>query len=292
MELERLPDHAVQPDAAAEARLRVERLAHQRVREGEAVDDRSLNDEPRVERSLDRRQRLLGLIDDRLDHVKPELLSRDRRRDEHLPHVLAEPPDAPPDDLAHALGVSEAAQQHLRRLARVLGVRGGELPGELGARNGLPPVASWMLRTSSGVASPASRAATSPAIPISGSPPSWIRRVNGSRRRSASRSASSGAVAGPTSRCVPTTSSGAAARSAHQVAQEQRRRLVGPVQVVDDQQQRPRGRRAAQRRGDRLEQLLAVGRRVGRLALVERRAVAHGLGQRLERDQAVLVGRP
>ena len=95
-ELQRLAHAAVQAHAPARARLRVQRLAHERVGEGEAVDHRLLDDEPRVDRALDRGQGLLRLVHDRLDDVQAELLAGDRRGDEHLPHVLAEPPHAAP----------------------------------------------------------------------------------------------------------------------------------------------------------------------------------------------------
>ena len=84
------------------------------------------------------------------------------------------------------------------------------------------------------------------------------------RRRSASVSASSPGTSASVSRKVATSSMRASAAGAGQVAEQEQRRRVGPVAVLEHQQQRAAGADAAEQVGDRGVQAMALGVGVGR----------------------------
>ena len=65
---------------------------------------------------------------------------------------------------------------------------------------------------------------------------------------------------------------------ARQMAQQQQRRAVGPVQVVEHEQQRAAGRDLAEQPGDGLEQAVAVGLRIAGLGRPELGQPAAELG--------------
>ena len=127
--LERLGDAAVQPHAPCVAQARVQRLADQRVREGQPVGVVGRREQPRgdgaVEHVDDGAPRRLGRV---LEQRGPERLAGDRREREDLPRLLAEPRHAPHDDLAHALRDHQLVERP-PRIAR-LGEHAQHLPQE------------------------------------------------------------------------------------------------------------------------------------------------------------------
>ena len=114
----------------------VQRLAHQRVREHEAVDVvLDLADQPGVDRLLQGGDEPLDrLVDQRLEHLQPEL-APDHRRDRQRPASvsLVEPREPPRDHLLDALGHAE------RRRPR----------SSSSTKNGLPSVSACRRRDAS-----------------------------------------------------------------------------------------------------------------------------------------------
>jgi hypothetical protein len=153
----------VQPGAPAGAQSLVERAADQRVREGELVGERApLGDQPGVQRVVKGvEDRLGGERESALEEVDVELPTRDGRRTQHLQRAGLQLPEPRTDGAPHALGHDELvgvrgpvghAAEHLAQEERVaLGLvdqpldQGGRRVGEacrdqLGGLRGSQPM--------------------------------------------------------------------------------------------------------------------------------------------------------
>ncbi len=134
-ELERLGDTAVQAQPAARDRAFVQRLAHERVAEREAVDLLGiLDDQPGLHRRLERVDQLvlLTLGRDRLERRQSEVVAEHGRQRQRLQRVARQLIQALADDALDG-------DRHARAL---LAPRGEGLRSSSSMNNGLPPVSS------------------------------------------------------------------------------------------------------------------------------------------------------
>ena len=257
---DRLAHARVQPRAAQRRQAVVERRPHQRVRERVAPDPPvDLLEHLRVDRLVERGDELVaGQRPERLEQPVVDL-APDHRGDLHrLARRRRQPRDPPRRDLAHAGGdarVLEVAAEAARALAQVaddlldeervalgLGVqRGDELGrGRLGPERG-HQLADLRLREAAQRHLGEHRLAPQ-------------RGDDGRERVVVGELA--GAVGAEEHRAPRL-------RRADQVADELQRRAVGPLQVVEHEQQRGAGRDLRQQRGERVEQAMALGAAFG-----------------------------
>ena len=257
---DRLAHARVQPRAAQRRQPVVERRPHQGVRERVAPDPPvDLLEHLRVDRLVERGDELVaGQRPERLEQPVVDLAA-DHRGDLHrLARRRRQPGDPPRGDLAHAGGdarVLEVGVEPARALAQVaddlldeervalrLGVQRGD---ELG-RGRLRPERGHQL---------ADLRLREPVQRHLGEHRLAPQRGDDGRER---------VVVGELAGAVGAEEHRAPRlRRADQVAHELQRRAVGPVQVVEHEQQRRAGRDLRQQRGERVEQAMALGAAFG-----------------------------
>ena len=254
---QRLPHAAVQARPAQLADAVVERGAHQGVREGVAPDVPGLAQDARLDALLERLDEFVaGLGDDGLQHVVVELAPDHRAHQQDRPRRLAEAPQPPRGDLAHAVGHARLLERDLlgqrargvadvahdlldeERVAFCLaGERvderfRGRSAGQLGDQ--LPHLG---LRQAGQLQAPQRPLAAQVADQL-------VQRM----------------AVGDLALAVGAEVQHPARRGrAHEVAQQLQRRAVGPVQVVEDEHDRRLGADLADQRGDGVEEAVALG---------------------------------
>ena len=267
---DRLADARVQPRAAQRREAVVERRAHQRVGEGVAADAAvDLAQHAGAHRLVERRDEVVPRQrPERLEQPEVDLAPDHRRDLDRLARRRRQPPQAPRGDPAHALGhpgllevdraleaarrVAQVAQDLLdeERVALGLAVqRRDEVGGGRGGAVGLDQLADL-----AGVEALERDVREAVLAPQRGDqlrqrvPLLELRVAVGAEEHRAPRLG-----------------------RAHEVAQQLHRRAVGPVEVVEDEQQRRARGQLGQQRGERVEQALALrpdlveaGRRHGR----------------------------
>ncbi len=252
--LQRLADAPVQQRAASARELGVDRLAHERVGEDGAAG--LLADEVRGERGVERLdERLARQPARRREHVEAQLAAGDRGEPEDVAGRLAEPLEPAREHLAHAL--RHAGRPRLPDLAQDLldeeRVAAGLAPdraGERSRRVGAEPRRDERVD----VALPEAVERDAPHEAVA----AQVGQQRAERRRRLVRPGRGEDQHRPE-------------RGAREVAQQQQRRAVGPVQVVEHQEHGLPGRRARQQRCRRLEQAVALASRVARRGRAERR---------------------
>ena len=247
--LDRLADPQVQPRAPGRRELGLERGAQQRVGERVAAGRaRDLHQQRAAHGGVeDVEQLVLGQAGDRLEQRRGRSRGRSgRRRRARGRRARTAGRRGPRSRRARPAGTPAAATGAPSSSSRW---RASCL-----TKNGLPPVSAWIAETAPGAASPPISCATSRS-----SMPS--RRTRGSSRpRSSSASSSGSGCPGCSSesRNVPTIRTAPSCWLARDVAGEQQRGPVGPVEVVDDHQHRPVRREPAHDGHDGAEQLAAL----------------------------------
>jgi hypothetical protein len=275
---ERLARAQVQARPARGGGLVVEGLAHERVAEGEVVDPVGvLAHDARPQGLLERRQQLLPRPPGhRRERAQPELAAEDGGGGERLHGVGREPREAPRDEVLDAGGqarrllrrLGEAAQ-HLLDEERVAGGAFLQRAGECGVADedgGL------------GLAEPRER------DPLH----DLLAAEVGQQPHGRAAEVGLGVAQGHQHQ------QRRAVQAADDMTEQQQRRLPGPLEVLDHEQQRPRRRRLPEQPGDRLEQPVAAvlalpGRPLGHLGISpelghergERRAVRRGRADRV-----------
>ena len=253
------PDAAVQARAAQRREPVVERRAHQRVAERVAPDALGvLAQHARGDRLLERGDELVAAQrPDLLEHVEVELAADHRRRREHLPRRLAQPRQPPPRHLAHALGHARLVQRDARR-------RGGRRASARwcttsSMKNGLPSVSPCSSSTNAGVDGRPPSAATSAPV-SSASRPASVDPLE--HAVAAQAGEQRGERLAPLVRARRREEQHALGRRrAHEVPEQLERRAVGPVQVVEHDEQRRVARDLDEQRRDRVEQAQPLRRR-------------------------------
>ena len=260
--------------AARDAERAVERLAHERVRERVAAG--RLDDEPRLERLLERDDHLvLVAVRHRPQRREVELAAEHGGVGERRPARLREPREAPQQHLPHALGHADLGR----------GVSGRPSSGPVSSRcrttsstkNGLPSVSARTVRTSAAGASCPAWSAISAATAGSSRPVSEttceqpVAPQVGEQLAELGRRLALALRADDQQRRL--------VLGAQDVAQELERRTVGPVQVVEHEQDRRAGAGVAQEPRDGLEHQVAP--RLGILRRRARRGIALEPGDQL-----------
>ena len=254
--LDRLADASVQPRPAQLREPVVQGRAHERVREGVAADTPRLAQDPGLDALLERAdQRFLLERRDRMQHVVVELAADHRRHRERLARLRVEPPQAPRCHLAHAvrdarLGERDVGLQCVVALAQVaddlldeeriavgLAVQGVH-EGRLGARHAERGDQLGHL----GLRQAAHREVLEHAFAAD---------VGDQLVQRVTRLDLGLAVGAEQQRA-------ARLRRAHEMTQELERGAVGPVEVVEDEHQRPRRAGLGEQRGHRVEEAEAV----------------------------------
>jgi hypothetical protein len=277
--------------AARCAELLVQRLANERV--GERVRPGRaglLAHEPGRERGVEGVKKRLGLW---LQRVRREALAEHGGVAQDGVRGVAEALEAPPQHLAHRFGQADLGERAGAGLGEVAGDLDHEegVPGRLGVHGARQPLG--------GVRAGARRhqrrgrlgAEAAQAHPLGQPLAPRVGQQGGERVLAAEIARAVGAD----------EPGGRALRDAHQVGEQQERRAVGPVEVVEHNQHRPRRRHAGQQLAHGLEQpeaiALGVARPPGAVQVGERLAVAcagvveervQGLGPRLVGPQRLL----
>ena len=102
---EREREVAVQVDTAQAGQVLLQRLAHQRVGEAQPAGRLGLQQQARSDRGVEAVEgERIGLVGDRRDDAGLELRPRDGRDAQEVAGLRREPCDAPPDDVAHPVG--------------------------------------------------------------------------------------------------------------------------------------------------------------------------------------------
>ena len=294
--LERAAGAQVQADAAGVGGRVVERLAHERVGEGEAIDLLGvLAHDAGAQRLLQRVEQLLARPPHhRLERGEAEVAAEHRGGGQRLDGLRLEPREAARDQvldaLGHALGLGRLGQaaQHLLDEERVAGGAAVEAVGELGVADELRGVR--LLQA----------AERDPLDHV------LAAEVGEQPRRVGDEVGLLVAHRHQHEQRRPL-------EAADDVAEQQQRRHARPLEVLDDEQQRPLGGDAPEQRGDGLEQPVAAvlplarlrgdaaqlrdqrGERLEVHARHRRRVghvVAERFDERLERDDGLLVDPP
>ena len=139
-------------------------------------------------------------------------------------------------------------------------------------KNALPSVSRCRRAASSAPPWPAS----SSFVSASRSLASGTCRACGSRRKLATRSAKRARLSSSSSRYAYSRQHGQARRLAREVVEKLRARVVGPLQIVDDHEELPRGREHLEQLSDRAEEArLACLGKIGREHAAPSRAAPH-----------------
>ena len=266
--LKGLRDPVMQAQAAARADRAVEHLANERVREGEHVDaPGELEHKPGRDGLLECSHDLLVLTaQDLRDDVEAGLAPDDRCGAQHAGRERREPADAAPDDRQHAFGHAEAPQRRCRqRFARRhagLEQRADRLLDVEGVAVGLLAQASDEVRRDV-AAQPVGHECPRRVL-VEAVEHEAVLAVLAAQARVYVRERMLGPDLDVAQR--PDDEDARELGVPKQVAQQQQRRLVGPVQVVEDEQHRCPPAGGVQQRRHRLEQPVAqrVVRRLGR----------------------------
>ena len=269
--LDRGGDPPVDRRLAGGRELLVDRLAKERVGEAEPPDRlRGLDQDIGVDRLLDQvDQAIAWVLQDTLEHVKLELATRDRGHRERLAAVIAEAAQTAqqqvPDAVRHAargripVGLRADVVQQLLDEERVALAAVRDTAHEPTRR--LLPGATRDQLGDLGLAESRQRK------PLHRPRAAQLRERFGERVLLADLDRPVGAE----------DHQRRALGRACEVAKQQQARLVGPVQVVQEQHQRAKMRGVGQQRGDRLEQAEALllgaeaGRPVGGARVLELR---------------------
>ncbi len=247
----------MQAHAPARALALVERLAHERVGVGEAVELAGLADQARRGRLLERGQDVV-VLEQGLEQSQVELAADDARHAQDLVGVVGELLQPARDHLLDALGHRDPAQRALLELRQaaqrlldeervalgLLGQAPHELRGDVVARD----QRARLLRRQ-----PAQIDALEERLPAQPAEQLALDAARGAEHEQAHRR-----------------------RVLEQVAEQQQRRCVGPVQVVEQQHDRALAGREREHPRHALEQPVAAQLRLlgQRLPRLRRRACA------------------
>jgi hypothetical protein len=246
----------VEPRAAQRRQAVVERRAHDRVDERVAAHPLGvLAQHARGDRLLQRRHQLVTAErPDLLEHVEVELAADDGGRGERVPAGIAEPGEAPPGDLAHAVGHAGLEQRDGAAEVPVgIGEMAHDLLDEEGVAVGLAvQLLDERRRPRTAAERAHERAGLGGVEACDVEPVERPLAAQAGEQRLERLAALVGPGGGEEER-------GLGGGRAHEVGDELERRLVGPVQVVEDDEQRRRAGDLGEQRRDGVEEAEPLG---------------------------------